>query len=93
MDVTELKITAELAKLALTEAETEKLAREVSKMLEYFSSMAAVDTAHLEPTNHVLQKANRLRGDQPGEAGDVPDRILSNAPRREERFIVIPHVL
>ena len=106
MDVNELYVTANLAKLALSEAEAAKLAVEVSRMLEYFSSMSEVDTAGLEPTNYVLQKENRVRRDTssgedlPGESTefrvngpDFSDKILENAPRKDERFIIIPNVL
>ncbi len=93
MDVMDLKITAELAKLALTEEETAKLSEEVARMLEYFSSMSEVDVTHLEPTNYVLQKENRTRIDSEKNESDIPDKILGNAPRREDRFIVIPNVL
>ncbi len=94
MDIKELYITASLAKLELNKAEAEKLAGEVSRMLEYFSSMEKIDITSLEPTNYVLQKENRTRDDSESAPDTMtPEKILVQAPIRDDRFIVIPNVL
>lgn len=94
MDIKELYITASLAKLELNKAEAEKLAGEVSRMLEYFSSMEKIDITSLEPTNYVLQKENRTRHDSESAPDTMtPEKILAQAPMRDDRFIVIPNVL
>ena len=92
MKLDELYVTARLAKLDLVEKEAEKLAEEVSRMLEYFSVMEKVDVADLEATVQTLGRANRTREDLVS-SEDVTDKILSNAPQREDRFIIIPKVL
>ncbi len=93
MDLKELYTTAELAKLELNKMEAEKLALEVSKMLEYFSVMMNVDVSGLEPTNYVLQKVNRTRPDKAAHEKNLSKEIMENAPERDENFIVIPNVL
>ena len=92
MKLEELYVTAKLAKLDLGEKEAEKLAEEVSRMLEYFSVMEKVDVAGLEATVQTLGRANRTREDIVT-SDDVTDKMLSNAPEREDRFIIIPKVL
>jgi len=92
MKLDELYVTAKLAKLDLNEGEAEKLAVEVSRMLEYFSVMEKVDVAGLEATVQTLGMENRIRKDVVL-SEDVIDKMLSNAPQREDRFIIIPKVL
>jgi len=93
MDTKELYQTASLARLELDEKEAEKLSKEVSQMLEYFSLMAEVNVEGLEPTTHALMKNNRLRPDSIAEQKVDPDEMLENAPDLEDRFVLIPNVL
>jgi aspartyl-tRNA(Asn)/glutamyl-tRNA(Gln) amidotransferase subunit C len=92
MDVSELAVTARMARLRLSEQEQEKLGTAVGQMLAHFSHMKEIDVQGLAPTTHALLKENRLREDVENHA-DISEKLLENAPEREERFIVIPNVL
>lgn len=92
MKLDELYVTAKLAKLNLDEREAENLAVEVSRMLEYFSIMEKVDVSGLEATVQTLGRANRTRADVVSSV-DVTGKMLTNAPKTEDRFIIIPKVL
>ena len=92
MKLDELYLTAKLAKLDLDEKEAKKLAVEVSRMLEYFSVMEKVDVTGLEATVQTLEQENITRSDVVS-AIDVADKMISNAPESEDRFIIIPNVL
>jgi aspartyl-tRNA(Asn)/glutamyl-tRNA(Gln) amidotransferase subunit C len=91
MDISELKITAELANLDLKDEEFASLGKEVEKILDYFSRMMEADELGLPPGVE-RRGENRLRPDKL--SLDVnPDALLENAPELEGRFIVIPNVL
>ena len=92
MKLDELYLTAKLAKLDLGEKEAEKLALEVSRMLEYFSVMEKVDVTGLDATVQTLREANITRPDIVYSI-DVTEKLISNAPESEGRFIIIPNVL
>jgi len=92
MNLDELYVTARLAKLDLDEKEAEKLATEVSRMLEYFSVMEKVDVTGLEATVQTLGRENVVRTDIVS-SPDVTGKMLENAPQTEDRFIIIPKVL
>jgi len=92
MDKNELFKTAALAKLKLDEEEADKLASEVSAMLENFSAMMEADVEGLEPTTQTLQKENRTRSDVSG-SSNLSNNLLNRVPEREDRFILIPNVL
>jgi aspartyl-tRNA(Asn)/glutamyl-tRNA(Gln) amidotransferase subunit C len=92
MDKSELLKTAALAKLKLDENEVEKLALEVTAMLENFSAMMEADVDGLEATIQTLQQENRTRSDSPG-SSNLSNELLKRVPVREDRFIVIPNVI
>jgi aspartyl/glutamyl-tRNA(Asn/Gln) amidotransferase, C subunit len=92
MDASELTVTARMARLTLSRDEQEKLGAAVEQMLAHFSHMKEIDVQGLAPTTHALLRENRLRDDVESSL-DVAEKLLENAPEREERFIVIPNVL
>jgi aspartyl-tRNA(Asn)/glutamyl-tRNA(Gln) amidotransferase subunit C len=92
MDTEELYATARMARLTLRPEDVERLRGAVERVLSYFSNMKEIDVAGLAPTTHALLRENRLREDRE-DGRDLADRLLANAPEREERFIVIPNVL
>ena len=92
MNLDELYLTAKLAKLDLGEKEAEKLTVEVSRMLEYFSVMEKVDVTGLDATVQTLEQENITRSDIVSSI-DVTEKLISNAPESEGRFIIIPNVL
>jgi len=92
MDASELTVTARMARLTLSRDEQEKLGAAVEQMLAHFSHMKEIDVQGLAPTTHALLRENRLREDVESRF-DVTEKLLENAPEREERFIVIPNVL
>lgn len=88
----ELAVTAELAQIKLSDADTDRLREAVTRMVVYFDTMAEVDVADLPPMTHVHAETNRVRPDS--ESGDSDsDSLLENAEDLEDRFIAIPNVL
>ncbi|UCF97931.1 MAG: Asp-tRNA(Asn)/Glu-tRNA(Gln) amidotransferase subunit GatC [Spirochaetaceae bacterium] len=91
MERQELDITAQLARLELSEEQTIRFEQAVFQMLEYFSKMREFDVEGLPPTTQMTQ-INRTREDEVVVNADI-QAILGNAPELEDRFIVIPNVL
>jgi aspartyl-tRNA(Asn)/glutamyl-tRNA(Gln) amidotransferase subunit C len=91
MEREELEITAQLARLELSDEEKKQFEQAVFQMLEYFSQMREFDVEGLPPTAQMTQ-TNRTRKDAAVENEDA-EAILANAPELEDRFIVIPNVL
>jgi aspartyl-tRNA(Asn)/glutamyl-tRNA(Gln) amidotransferase subunit C len=70
---------ARLARLELSEAEQERMAAELSKVLDYMETMSELDLADVEPTSHVVAVENALRADEPRPS--LPqDAALASAP-------------
>ena len=83
---------AELAKLALTEEETELFAEQLSEILEYFERLNELDTSAISPTAQAIFRRNVMREDEVGQSLS-PDEALSNAPQREEGYFKVKPIL
>jgi len=70
---------ARLARLELSEAETERMSEELSKVLGHIEKLSALDLTHVQPTAHVVAVDVALRADEPHDS--LPrDVALVSAP-------------
>jgi aspartyl-tRNA(Asn)/glutamyl-tRNA(Gln) amidotransferase subunit C len=56
---------ARLARLELTEPEVERMAGELSKVLDHVETIGELDLDGVAPTSHVVDVVNALRPDEP----------------------------
>jgi aspartyl-tRNA(Asn)/glutamyl-tRNA(Gln) amidotransferase subunit C len=54
---------ARLARLALSDAEVERMREQLSGILAYIDTLRALDTAGVEPTSHAVPLVNVMRDD------------------------------
>ena len=80
---------ARLARLQLTDEETERMAGELSSILGHIERISELDLDGVEPTSHVVEVANALRRDVPHECLDR-EVALSQAPARTEDGFLVP---
>jgi aspartyl-tRNA(Asn)/glutamyl-tRNA(Gln) amidotransferase subunit C len=83
---------ARLARLALTDAELEKMREQLNGILAYIEKLNALDTATVEPTSHAVPVLNVMRDDEPGECLSQ-DEALRNAPDRSGAFFRVPRII
>jgi aspartyl-tRNA(Asn)/glutamyl-tRNA(Gln) amidotransferase subunit C len=83
---------AQLARLALTDAEIEVLTGELAAILEHAAQVSALDTAGVPPTAHPLPLVNVLRADEVRPS--LPrDEVLDAAPAAEDGRFRVPRIL
>jgi len=71
---------ARLARLDLTEAEVERMASELSGVLDHIEKIGELgDLAGVAPTSHVVEVENVLRADEP-RASWPREQVLAPAP-------------
>ena len=70
---------ARLARLRLSEDEVERMARELSSVLDHIEKIAELDLDGVEPTSHVVALENVLRADVPRPSRPRED-VLREAP-------------
>jgi aspartyl-tRNA(Asn)/glutamyl-tRNA(Gln) amidotransferase subunit C len=80
---------AKLARLSFSDEEIDRLAPELSKIVEYVEQMDRLDLEGVEPTSHVVELQNVLREDVPRES--LPkERALEQAPDAADGGFRVP---
>jgi aspartyl-tRNA(Asn)/glutamyl-tRNA(Gln) amidotransferase subunit C len=70
---------AKLARLKLNDDELERMAGELSGILEHIERISELDLDGVEPTSHVIALENVFRPDEPRPSWDR-DELLERAP-------------
>ena len=83
---------ARLARIALTPADVDRFAAQLSGILDHFAALAAVNTEGLEPTAHPLPLSNVMRADVVT-MSLTQGETMANAPESEEGFFRVRAVL
>jgi aspartyl-tRNA(Asn)/glutamyl-tRNA(Gln) amidotransferase subunit C len=83
---------AQLAQLALSDAEKDLFQEQLSSILEYAERLQRVDTEAIPPTATVLPLENVMRDDQVQPSLPQAD-VLANAPSVEADCFQVPVVL
>ncbi|QNN65755.1 Asp-tRNA(Asn)/Glu-tRNA(Gln) amidotransferase subunit GatC [Sphingomonas rhizophila] len=94
MSVTEKDVlhVAKLARLALGDAEIERMVPELNNILGWVEQLGEVNTDGVEPLTAVIDNQLRLRDDVVND-GDCRDAVLSNAPDAQHGFFAVPKVI
>jgi aspartyl-tRNA(Asn)/glutamyl-tRNA(Gln) amidotransferase subunit C len=80
---------ARLARLALTDAEIERMREQLNGILAYIEKLNELDTSDVEPTSHAVPLVNVMRDDEAGPC--LPrEEALANAPDRAGEFFRVP---
>jgi aspartyl-tRNA(Asn)/glutamyl-tRNA(Gln) amidotransferase subunit C len=89
----EVRRIARLARLELAPEEEERLAQQLSAILDYVKQLEALDVSQVEPMTHALAEgAVPLREDEV--AGSLaPEAALGNAPARAGTCFKVPRII
>lgn len=87
-----VKKVASLARIAISDADAERLAPELNNILGWIEQLGEVDTLSVEPMTAVIPNTLRLREDVVND-GDMRDAVLANAPLAEHGFFTVPKVI
>ena len=80
---------ARLARLRLGEAEVERMAGELSGILEHVDRIGELDLDEVPPTSHVVELENVLRPDEPRPSWPR-DVVLEQAPDPADGAFRVP---
>ncbi|PYN28113.1 MAG: Asp-tRNA(Asn)/Glu-tRNA(Gln) amidotransferase subunit GatB [Candidatus Rokuibacteriota bacterium] len=83
---------ARLARLALTDAELERMREQLNAILAHIDALRTVDTTGVEPTSHAVPQFNVMRDDEPRPCFP-PEDMLANAPDRAGDFFRVPRII
>jgi aspartyl-tRNA(Asn)/glutamyl-tRNA(Gln) amidotransferase subunit C len=80
---------ADLARLALTDEEVERLGEQLGAILEAVGKVSELDLSGVEPTSHPLELVNVAAEDEPEPSLSL-EEALANAPEREDSLFRVP---
>ena len=83
---------AMLARIDLSEAELERMAGELTVILDSVAAVGEVSGADVPPMSHPLPLTNVTRPDEV-RAGLTPEQALANAPEELDQRFVVPRIL
>lgn len=92
IDEAQVRKTAKLARLELSEAEVEEFAGQLSAILDYVERMNKLNTEGVEPLAHCLPISNVFREDVIKESLGT-EKTLANAPEADGAFFKVPKIL
>ena len=83
---------AKLARIAMSEADLERLGPELNAIIGWVEQLGEVNTDGVEPLTAVIDQKLRLREDAVTD-GDIRDQVLANAPEAQHGFFAVPKVI
>ena len=92
VDTATVKKVASLARIAISDADAERLAPELNNILGWIEQLGEVDTSSVEPMTAVIPNKLRLRDDVVTDGG-IREEVLANAPLAEHGFFTVPKVI
>ena len=92
VDIATVKRVARLARIAVDDADAERMTGELNAILGFVEQLDEVDVSGVEPMTSVTPMTMRKRQDAVTD-GSKADDIVANAPATEENFFLVPKVV
>lgn len=92
ISIQDVQHAANLARLTLTEDETEQFTEQLNKILEHAQELQQLDLDSVEPTSHVLPIQNVMREDE-SRQWLTHEQALANAPDKDAGQFRVPAVM
>ena len=92
MELSDVRKVATLARLSLSEDMLQSTGQQLTKILEYVQLLDEVDITDVEPLTHPVPAENVFRDDRM--VASLPrEAALSNAPKTDGQFFMVPKIL
>ena len=92
VDTATVRKIASLARIAVTDGETEAMVSELNNILKWVDMLDEVNVDGVAPLAAVIPNHLRLRDDVVTDGG-IRDKVLANAPQAEHGFFAVPKVI
>lgn len=92
IDIETARRVAKLARIAVPEQDLPELASEFNAILGFIEQLGEVDIEGVEPMVSVTPMRLKRREDVVTD-GNMPEKILANAPDAREGFFAVPKVV
>jgi aspartyl-tRNA(Asn)/glutamyl-tRNA(Gln) amidotransferase subunit C len=88
----DIHYVADLARIALTPEEEQRLGEQLGNILGYVEQLRKVDVSGVEPMSHAFPLHNVTRADE-RRPGLTQEEALRNAPRRSNGLFIVPKIV
>lgn len=92
LDKATVKKVATLARLAMDDAQLDRMAPQVSGIINWIEQLAEVNTDNVEPLSSVVDITLPLRKDEVNDGGCM-EKILANAPEATQGYFVVSKIV
>ena len=92
VDLATVKRVARLARLAVSDEQAERMTGELNGILGFVEQLSEVNVEGVEPMTSVMPMDMKKRADVVTD-GEIPDKVLANAPATEDHFFLVPKVV
>lgn len=88
----QVRHVAKLSRLRLSDEEVQRMAEQLSAVLDYVSQLSELNVDGVEPMAHAMELTNVWREDVPETPLSV-EQVLANAPAKDSPFFKVPKVI
>lgn len=92
LDKAEVEKIAHLARLHISEADSEEVTTRITDILSLIDEMQTIDTDSVVPLAHPLDMVQRLRADQVTETNNR-EQLQALAPNSQDGLYLVPKVI
>jgi aspartyl-tRNA(Asn)/glutamyl-tRNA(Gln) amidotransferase subunit C len=92
VDTATVRRIAHLARIAVKDEEVAHLQGELNAILAFVEQLSEVSVDGIEPMTSVMPMEMKKRADVVTD-GEIPDKVLANAPATEDGFFLVPKVV
>lgn len=85
-----IEYVAKLARLKLTEKETDEMSHEIGAVLSYAKKLDELDTSAVKPMEHIIPLRNVFRNDNVEKSLGL-EELFSNTPSKERGYFKVPN--
>lgn len=90
----EVKHIAALARIGVTDVERERYQKDLSRVLDFFHELQALNTDMIEPIGHITGRVNVTRADETGIGNAMEQELIrKNFPDAKDGFLKVKSVL
>ena len=84
--------TSKLARISLEEKKVDSLSKDLSNIFNFIEKLNKINTDDVKPLTSILDHSLRARDDQVTD-GSIREKVLGNAPNKNEEFFIVPKVI
>ncbi|WP_428024255.1 Asp-tRNA(Asn)/Glu-tRNA(Gln) amidotransferase subunit GatC [Arcobacter sp.] len=84
---------AKLSSLEIDESKRESLKKELGDIINFVENLNEIDVSHIDATFTTVEGGTPLREDVASQDLEMSKHILSNAPKSEDGYFIVPKII